>query len=236
MENTEKRKLLTANIAAVVVIVTVLAALALNGSGAVTEVAGNDAVYRGNQLGNAVSLMFNVYWGEEYIPEILNILDAYSVKTTFFIGGSWAAKNMELVREISDRGHEIGSHGYNHKDAEKLSYDRNMDEMVPAERLLEQLTGKEVRLFAPPSGSIGQEMFNAAEDLGYTVVMWSRDTVDWRDKNPDLVYKRATQDTQSGELILMHPTEHTLKALGKILEFYTDSALKPVPVSENIFN
>ena len=236
MENTEKRKLLTANIAAVVVIVTVLAALALNGSGAVTEVAGNDAVYRGNQLGNAVSLMFNVYWGEEYIPEILDLLDAYNVKTTFFIGGSWAAKNMELVREISDRGHEIGSHGYNHKDAEKLSYDRNMDEMVPAERLLEQLTGKEIRLFAPPSGSIGQEMFKAAEDLGYTVVMWSRDTVDWRDKNADLVYKRATQDTQSGELILMHPTEHTLKALGKILEFYTDSALKPVPVSENIFN
>ncbi len=236
MENTEKRKLLTANIAAVVVIVTVLAALALNGSGAVTEVAGNDAVYRGNQLGNAVSLMFNVYWGEEYIPEILNILDAYSVKTTFFIGGSWAAKNMELVKSIAAAGHEIGSHGYNHKDAEHLNYERNLDEMVPAERLLEELTGQRITLFAPPSGSVGKEMFSAAESLGYTVVMWSRDTVDWRDKDADLVYKRATQDTQSGELILMHPTEHTLKALGKILEFYTDSALKPVPVSENIFN
>lgn len=236
MENTEKRKLLTANIAAVIVIVTVLAALALNGSGAVTEVAGNDAVYRGNQLGNAVSLMFNVYWGEEYIPEILNILDAYSVKTTFFIGGSWAAKNMELVKSIAAAGHEIGSHGYNHKDAEHLNYERNLDEMVPAERLLEELTGQRITLFAPPSGSVGKEMFSAAESLGYTVVMWSRDTVDWRDKDADLVYKRATQDTQSGELILMHPTEHTLKALGKILEFYTDSALKPVPVSENIFN
>ena len=236
MENTEKRKLLTANIAAVVVIVMVLAALALNGSGAVTEVAGNDAVYRGNQLGNAVSLMFNVYWGEEYIPEILNILDAYSVKTTFFIGGSWAAKNMELVKSIAAAGHEIGSHGYNHKDAEHLNYERNLDEMVPAERLLEELTGQRITLFAPPSGSVGKEMFSAAESLGYTVVMWSRDTVDWRDKDADLVYKRATQDTQSGELILMHPTEHTLKALGKILEFYTDSALKPVPVSENIFN
>ena len=236
MENTEKRKLLTANIAAVVVIVTVLAALALNGSGAVTEVAGNDAVYRGNQLGNAVSLMFNVYWGEEYIPEILNILDAYSVKTTFFIGGSWAAKNMELVKSIAAAGHEIGSHGYNHKDAEHLNYERNLDEMVPAERLLEELTGQRITLFAPPSGSVGKEMFSAAESLGYTVVMWSRDTVDWRDKDADLVYKRATQDTQSGELILMHPTEHTLKALGKILEFYTDSTLKPVPVSENIFN
>lgn len=236
MENTEKRKLLTANIAAVIVIVTVLAALALNGSGAVTEVAGNDAVYRGNQLGNAVSLMFNVYWGEEYIPEILNILDAYSVKTTFFIGGSWAAKNMELVKSIAAAGHEIGSHGYNHKDAEHLNYERNLDEMVPAERLLEELTGQRITLFAPPSGSVGKEMFSAAESLGYTVVMWSRDTVDWRDKDADLVYKRATQDTQSGELILMHPTEHTLKALGKILEFYTDSTLKPVPVSENIFN
>lgn len=235
MDKTEKKKLLIANVAALTVIAVVLTVLALNGTGAVIEVAGNAAVYRGSPDRNGVSLMFNVYWGEEYIPEILDLLDAYNVKTTFFIGGSWAAKNMELVREISDRGHEIGSHGYNHKDAEKLSYDRNMDEMVPAERLLEQLTGKEVRLFAPPSGSIGQEMFNAAEDLGYTVVMWSRDTVDWRDKNPDLVYKRATQDTQSGELILMHPTEHTLKALEKILQYYQNSDLKSMTVGKNIF-
>lgn len=235
MENTDKKKLLIANVAALTVIVVVLTVLAINGTGAVIEVAGNNAVYRGSSDKNGVTLMFNVYWGEEYIPEILDLLDAYNVKTTFFIGGSWAAKNMELVREISDRGHEIGSHGYNHKDAEKLSYDRNMDEMVPAQRLLEQLTGKEVRLFAPPSGSIGQEMFNAAEDLGYTVVMWSRDTVDWRDKNADLVYKRATSDTQSGELILMHPTEHTLKALEKILQYYQNSDLKPMTVGENIF-
>ena len=212
MENTDKKKLLIANVAALTVIVVVLTVLAINGTGAVVEVAGNNAVYRGSPDRNGVSLMFNVYWGEEYIPEILDLLDAYNVKTTFFIGGSWAAKNMELVREISDRGHEIGSHGYNHKDAEKLSYDRNMDEMVPAERLLEQLTGKEVR-----------------------VVMWSRDTVDWRDKNADLVYKRATSDTQSGELILMHPTEHTLKALEKILQYYQNSDLKPMTVGENIF-
>ena len=235
MDNTEKKKLLIANVAALTVIAVVLTVLALNGTGAVIEVAGNAAVYRGDPENDGVTLMFNVYWGEEYIPDILDILDAYGVKTTFFIGGSWAAKNMGLVKEISERGHEIGSHGYNHKDAENLNYDRNIDEMVPAERLLEQITGKEISLFAPPSGSVGDKMFEAAKDLGYTVVMWSRDTVDWRDKNPDLVYKRATQDTQSGELILMHPTEHTLKALEKILIYYKNSGLKPMPAGENIF-
>lgn len=229
-----KKSVLIANVVAVTVIIAVITVLALNGAGAMEAVGKNYAVYRGNAETPYVSLMFNVYWGTEYIEDILDVLARYGVKTTFFIGGSWAAKNNSLVKKISEAGHEIGSHGYNHKDAENLSYERNLDEMVPAEKLLEELTGKQISLFAPPSGSIGDAMFSAAEELGYSVILWSRDTVDWRDKNPDLVYARATSDIRNGELILMHPTAHTLQALPKILEYYSRNGLKAVSVGVNV--
>ena len=79
-----------------------------------TFVSGLSAIYSGNKEKNNISLMINVYWGEEYLTDMLNVLDENDVKCTFFVGGSWAAKNNDILLEISKRGHEIGNHGYFH--------------------------------------------------------------------------------------------------------------------------
>ena len=134
------------------------------------------------------------------------------------MGGSWAAKNNGLVKEIASHGHEIGSHGYSHKEAEKIGYKQNLDEIILTDRLLENLLGQTPKLFAPPSGSISKDMFRACEETEKLVIMWSRDTIDWRDKDSELIYKRATLDIQNGDLVLMHPTAETLKSLPKIIE------------------
>ena len=114
-----------------VVIVSVLVTIALVGigGGEVVAVSGNTAIYRGNDRNPNVSLMFNVYWGTEYIEEILQVLEARNVKTTFFVGGSWVAKNPETLKLIVEKGHEIGTHGYFHKNAEELNYKQNADEI-----------------------------------------------------------------------------------------------------------
>ena len=83
-------------------------------------------VYNGNRDSNKISLMFNVYWGTEYIMEILEILDNYKVKTTFFVGGQWVEKEPQIFDEIIRKGHEIGNHGYFHKEHEYLNYDQNL--------------------------------------------------------------------------------------------------------------
>ncbi|MDD3947312.1 MAG: polysaccharide deacetylase family protein, partial [Clostridia bacterium] len=211
------------NIIANIVIIAVIALL-LTGTflsnGAIPAAVGNKAIYQGNPELPRVTLMFNVYWGTEYIVPILDILDNYGVKTTFFIGGSWAAKNNDLLKEINNRGHELGNHGYLHLDHGKLSETRNKEEIELTGKLLYKVTGVQPNLFAPPSGALGQNMFRACEKLDYTVIMWSRDTIDWRDKDSSLVYKRATNGIQNGDLVLMHPTPHTLAALPSILEFY----------------
>ena len=86
--------------------------------------------YNGDREGVRVSLMFNVYWGGEYLGGILDVLEEYGVYATFFIGGCWADDNAELVREIAERGHELGNHGYFHKDQDKLGYDGNAEETL----------------------------------------------------------------------------------------------------------
>ena len=84
----------------------------------------NDVYYSGNENTNKVTLMINVYWGTEYIDEMLKILEKYNVKTTFFVGGTWAVKESDKLQKIVDAGHELANHGYGHKDHSKLSEDK----------------------------------------------------------------------------------------------------------------
>ncbi len=190
--------------------------------------------YNGDGSSGGVSLTFNVYEGTETVGKILNILDEYEAKATFFIGGSWADDNIDCVREIYSRGHEIGSHGYFHKDHSKMSKEANLEEIRPSVKLLEMIYGEKVSLFAPPSGAFNENTLNACEELGLKVIMWSRDTIDWRDKDVTLLKNRATKDLKSGEIILMHPKEQTVKALPDILKYIGENGLKTVTVSQNI--
>ena len=189
--------------------------------------------YRGTS-GDGVSLMFNVYWGTQEVESILEVLAAYDAKATFFIGGSWADDNTACVRKIVEAGHEVGSHGYFHRDHTTLGYEGNVEEISRSVQFLQLAAGVPVTLFAPPSGAYDEDTVNAAESLGLRTVMWSRDTIDWRDKDEETCYLRATEDLQAGELILMHPMEHTLKALPRILEYCNTHSLRPITVGENL--
>ena len=167
---------------------------------------------------------------------ILEVLAEYDAKATFFIGGSWADDNTACVRKIVEAGHEVGSHGYFHRDHTTLSYEDNVEEISHSVQFLELAAGVPVTLFAPPSGAYDEDTVNAAESLGLRTVMWSRDTIDWRDKDEQTCYLRATEDLEAGELILMHPMEHTLAALPRILQYCNTHSLRPITVSENLAN
>ena len=88
-------------------------------------------------------------------------------------------------------------------------------------------------LFAPPSGAFSVTTLKVAEKLGYRSIMWSKDTIDWRDNDVNLIVKRATA-VDSGDFILMHPKAHTLKALPTILQFYFEKGISTNTVDELI--
>ena len=105
-----------------------------------------------------------------------------------------------------------------HKDQEYLDYAQNYDEIHINHELVKTTINYEMTLFAPPSGSFNKSTIQASKDLGYSFIMWSKDTIDWRDKDANLIYTRATNNIKGGDLILVHPTLDTLKALPLILE------------------
>lgn len=231
-----KSKIFTHVVVNVVLVAIVAVVASIGFVGATTNVfKDNDGspIYRG--IGDKeVSLMINVYWGTEYLDDMLAIFDKYKIKTTFFVGGTWVAQYPEMLQKIVGCGHEIGNHGYYHKDHSKLDYEDNLKEIKSCAKLVFEYSGVNMTLFAPPSGYYCAATLNAARECGNKVIMWSRDTIDWRDKDVETVYKRATKDTDSGELILMHPTKHTLAALEQIITSYVERGFTIVPVSKNI--
>ncbi len=219
----------------IVAVILIVAGVSIPFNFGTSEVKANpNVIYRGNENSNNVSFMINVYWGSEYLVDMLDVFDAYSVKTTFFVGGAWASKNIELLKDIKNRGHEIANHGFNHRDQDKLNYEQNYDEIRNNHELILKNISVEMNLFAPPSGAYSDITVQCATDLGYRTIMWTHDTIDWRDKDSDLIYKRATENLSNGDLILMHPTENTLKALANILAYAINNGYNPTTVSNTI--
>lgn len=202
-----------------------------NKESAVTIVSGESyaPVYKGREDKPYVALMFNVYENTETVNEILNLLSERNVKATFFIGGCWADDNTETVKRIIAEGHTIGNHGYFHKNHKRLSEESNVREIKTCHDLILNMTGYEMKLFAPPSGAFSKTTLVVAEKLGYKTIMWSKDTIDWRDEDVKTVAERA-EKIQNGDFILMHPKPHTLTALSRILDFYKEKGIVPVTV------
>jgi len=192
-------------------------------------------IYRGNEKNNTVSLMVNVYMGNEYVQKILNILEEKKVKATFFVGGIWVERNKDCFIDLYESGNEIGSHGYWHKDHAKISDSEQANEILLTDDLVSSLTGIKMTLFAPPSGAFNKKTAKIAQELGYKTIMWSKDTIDWRDQNVDLIIERATKNIQAGDLILMHPTQATVDALPTIIDLIISSGLKVNTVSSNLY-
>lgn len=174
----------------------------------------------------ALALTVNVDWGEEYIPVMLDALDKYNAKVTFFVTGRWADKNPDLLKVMAARGHEIENHGYSHPHPDQLTVAQNKEEILKTEKVIFEITGKKTRLYAPPYGERGRNGLRAAEELGYTTILWTLDTIDWRaDSTPEIIAQRIlnpkirnrVKPERKGAIVLMHPKENTARALPGIL-------------------
>ena len=227
-----KSKLLRVVLGNIVICATVAALIAVTVSPRAENTSNKSEPFYSGKSEKCVSLMINVYWGTEYIKPMLDIFEKHNVRTTFFVGGSWAAGNSETLTLIAEKGHGIGNHGYYHKDHKKLDLEYNKKEIASCHDAVKSVLGIDMNLFAPPSGSFGDRTIEAAKSLGYRTVMWTRDTIDWRDHDEELIYSRAVRELKGGDLILMHPTDSTVKALERIVVKVLESGLSVAPVDE----
>ena len=195
-----------------------------------------EPIYQGDEKSKTMALACNVFWGEEYIGRMLEILEEKDVKATFYIGGTWAEQFPELVKKIKEKGHEIGSHGYSHPHPDQLSVDENKKDIAKAETIIQKLTGEKPRLYAPPYGERGKSVLQAASDLGYRTVLWSIDTIDWQLPDPGTIVERVTSKAHNGAIVLMHPTAPTVKALPQLIDTLRKRGYQIVTVGEILKN
>jgi len=188
-------------------------------------------VYQGSNKEKKVALTFNVVWGEEYVPPILELLKKNNVPATFFIGGQWSEDFPVLTKLIAQDGHEVGNHGYSHPHPDRLSRSANLEEIKKTEKAIENSCGLKTNLFAPPYGERGLEVLQASEDAGYLTILWSVDTIDWQRPDPSVVIKRVVEKAHNGAIVLMHPTAPTVHALPTIIEELKKEGYEIVRVS-----
>ncbi|WP_297137025.1 polysaccharide deacetylase family protein [Terrisporobacter sp.] len=151
-----------------------------------------------------VALTFDVAWGSENIEDILDILDKYNAKATFFLVGSWVDDNEDLVKEIHNRGHEIGNHSNTHSSFTEISKENKEDELLITSTKIKNLTGEDVDLFRPPFGNVDKETMDVCESLGYHTIKWDVDSGDWKNLGPVYIVDRVSKNTRSGSIILFH--------------------------------
>jgi probable sporulation protein (polysaccharide deacetylase family) len=188
--------------------------------------------YHGPEDKAKMALTINVAWGEEYIPDMLRILDEKEVKATFFFIGKWVEKFPELTKEIANKGHEIGNHGYRHAHPNQLSRQSLINLIKKNEELLIKITGQQSKLFAPPYGEYNDRVLRVAEELGYKTILWTADTIDWQRPAPEVIINRVMSKVSKGGIVLMHPTAPTVKSLAIMVDRLRGKGYTLATVSE----
>ena len=175
------------------------------------------AIYQGNSGQKIVAICVNVDWGEESLQDMLEKFKKHKVRVTFFVTGQWAEKNPELVKQMNEAGHSIQNHGYKHLHFNQLSYPQIKEQIMKTEKIVEQLTGKKTIYFASPYGEYNNNLISTVNEINYSLIMWSIDTVDWELPSADTIVKRVMNKMHNDAIILMHPTKPTLEALPDLL-------------------
>lgn len=191
-----------------------------------------EPVYQGNSGKKAVAITVNVDWGEEFIPGMLKAFQEHEAKASFFVTGTWAQKNPELLKNMLAQGHSIQNHGSRHIHFASLSAARTAEEIKKAEDIIFNITGHKTTFFAPPYGEQNRQVMQGVQSLNYDLVMWSADTIDWQRPAPETIIKRVMNKVHNDAIILMHPTEPTLKALPELLKKLGDEGYKMVTIEQ----
>ncbi|MBR1867990.1 MAG: polysaccharide deacetylase family protein [Clostridia bacterium] len=193
-------------------------------------------VYRVEREDDLISISFDCAWGTEYTDAILDALDFYQVKCTFFAVQFWVEKNPEFVKKISERGHEIGTHSATHSHMSTLSESAIIEELESSRKAISEITGKEVTLFRAPFGEYNDTLINAASAMGLQTAQWDVDSLDWKDLSAEQIAGRVISRVRSGSIILCHNNGlHTAESLPLIFTALKEKGFEFRPIGQLIY-
>lgn len=196
------------------------------------------AIYSVPTKEKKIALTFDISWGEIRTLPILEVLQNEGVKkATFFLSGPWSRDHVEIVKKIKEMGYEIGSHGHKHQNYSQLSDQEIREQILQAERILQGITGEKPALIRTPNGDFDKRVLRIANELGYQVIQWDTDSLDWKNPGVDHIINRVLTRVHPGDIILMHASDsckQTHLALPTIIRELRKQGYRFVTVSELI--
>ena len=192
-------------------------------------------VYSVERDGKFVALSFDAAWGNEDTEELIEILQKYDVKATFFLVGQWVDKYPESVKALSDAGHEVMNHSNSHAHMSQLSSEAIVADVEACNDKIEAVTGVRPTLIRPPYGEYDNNVITSIRSIGMEPIQWDVDSLDWKDLPAGEITERVVSRVQPGSIVLFHNAAlHTPEALPAILETLLQEGYTFVPISELI--
>lgn len=152
----------------------------------------------------AIALTFDDGPHPVMTPLILDLLDRYGYRATFFLVGKQAAMYPGLVRAIVERGHEIGAHGHTHCNLCTLDRLGVEQELVRSRAAIRQACGRTVTIFRPPGGNYNATVRRAAAATGFVPVFWTENIGNYPGASSVAIAEAMNRKLTSGGIVLLH--------------------------------
>lgn len=194
-------------------------------------------VYSSNvNAGKQIALTFDDGPHPRITPQILEILDEYGIKATFFVIGVNSKNYPNQLKQIVDGGHEIGNHTYSHKILKSMSKEEIEKEILDTETQVEKITNITPNLLRPPCGIYDETLIEIAQEKDLKVVLWTVDSHDWSHRTVANIVQNVTKNASNGDILLFHDyvsgEYNTPNALRKIIPLLIKQGYEFVTVSE----
>ncbi|MFO1445202.1 DUF4309 domain-containing protein [Bacillus sp. Bva_UNVM-123] len=182
-----------------------------------------------------VALTFDDGPDEMVTQGIIDILNKYDVKGNFFFLGSKMKDYPQVVHNAYESGHLVLSHTYHHLDLTTLANNNVKTEITQTGKEIRSIIGKEPAILRTPYGATNEQIAKIAQQEGYSIVLWSIDTLDWSQMEAENIVYNVTNNLRNGDIILMHSNEdksETEKALPRIIEALQERNYEIVTLEE----
>ena len=168
-----------------------------------------------------------------HTDRLLDIFKSCGGKGTFFVVGNIIDGRADTVKRIVSDGHEIAGHSWNHRQLTSLSESDIRDQIMSTRAKIYDLTGYDAKLVRPPYGAYNDTVKAVAEGVDVSLINWSVDTLDWKYRDADTVYKAITEEAYDGAIILCHDLHKTtVDAMERAIPALLEKGYQLVTVSE----
>lgn len=168
-----------------------------------------------------------------YTDQLLDTLKEKNAKATFFLIGRNAANNPDLVKREADEGHEVGNHTWSHLDLSQQTQTTITNQIVATDQAIQSAGAPAPLLVRPPYGATNATVRSVIASRGQTQILWSLDTLDWKNRDVKKDIEIATEKAEPGAIVLMHDIHpETVKAVPTIIDELQLAGYDLVTVSE----